>query len=282
MAGAFDPARVNAALAGTMFFGKFHHFASIDSTNTYALAQAQAGAEAGQVYLADEQTAGRGRGGHQWHSQPEQGLYVTVLVRPSPAMREVLHLSLVAGVATSLAIAEATGVRVDLRWPNDIVVPQPGRSSRKAGGILTEAASSADGTVRYAAIGIGLNLNQVQFPSELAELATSLQLASGSVISREMVAIALLRHLHAELLLQAASPVAQTLERFTERSSWAVEKRIRVDEGDGYTGVTVGLTAEGLLRVRCDDGTERVVRNGGVREVVPAAPKYKGTHASGH
>ena len=74
--------RVDEALAGTLFHGKLHHFTTIDSTNTRALADAQGGAEAGQVYIADEQTAGRGRGGHTWHSEPERGLYLTVLVRP--------------------------------------------------------------------------------------------------------------------------------------------------------------------------------------------------------
>lgn len=268
MAEAFRIERVDAALRDTQFHGKLHHFATIDSTNTRALADAQAGAAAGQVYIADEQTAGRGRGGHTWHSEPERGLYLTVLVRPAIRADDVLPVSLVAGVAASLAILDSTGFPIDLRWPNDLVAPRAGLPGRKLGGILTEAASTPQGTVRHAAIGIGINLNQAEFPAELSSEATSLRVETGQAVSREQVAVFLLRHLHRELLLLEGPDARQhVLHRFAEHSTWVSGKRVRVAEGDGYTGVTAGLTGTGLLRVQCDDGQERVVRHGGVREV---------------
>ncbi len=261
---AFSAERVNAALTGTVFGGKVHHFPTIDSTQTRALADAVAGAESGQVYLADEQTAGRGRGGHTWHSEPDRGLYLTALVRPDLRTNEVLQLSLAAGLAVQQAVREACHFDLHLRWPNDLVVPSANGPSLKVGGILAESASTAAGIVRYVAIGIGVNLNQAEFAEDLRATATSLRLAAGRIIDRERVAIALLRALDQELQHIGTEP--SLLERFSAASSWVQGKRVTVAEDESYTGVTDGLTADGLLRVRTADGTVRLVRHGGVRE----------------
>ncbi len=266
----FDTVRVDAALRNTIFHGKLHHFTTIDSTNTRALADAHAGAEAGQVYIADQQTAGRGRGGHAWHSEPDRGLYLTALVRPALHSNEVLKLSLATGIAAYGAIHEITGFSIDLRWPNDLVVPQTAGRSLKLGGILTESASAPDGHVRYAAIGIGINLNQVEFSEDLRATATSLRLAAGTPISREAIAIALLTHLDRQLgslTPDIGGGQESVFTRFSRISTWVHGKRVQVAEDGGYTGLTTGLTDAGLLRVLCDDGRERVVRHGGVREL---------------
>lgn len=264
----FDISRVDAGIRGTLFHGKLHHFSTIDSTNTRALVDAQAGAAAGQVYIADEQTAGRGRGGHTWHSEPDRGLYLTAMVRPPLPADAALSISLAAGLAASYAIEQTIGYRIDLRWPNDLVtVAEDGSRSRKFGGILTEGASTTGGELRHAAIGIGINLNQVEFPPELAGQATSLRVECGHTVSREAIAIALLNHLDRELTSLSQMTGEDVLTRFATRSSWVHGKHVQVAEDGGYTGVTTGLTAQGLLRVQCDDGLERVVRHGGVREL---------------
>jgi BirA family biotin operon repressor/biotin-[acetyl-CoA-carboxylase] ligase len=263
----FDITRINDAIQDTQFQGRLHHFPIIDSTNTRALADAHTGIEAGQVYIADEQTAGRGRGGHTWHSEPDRGLYLTVLVRPRLHSNKVLNLSLATGIAAAQAIREVTAHSIDIRWPNDLVVPQANGPSLKLGGILTEAAATPDGTIRHAAIGIGINLNQAEFPQDLQSTATSLRIAFGALVSREALAIALLRHLHAELLSLNPDESNGLYERFESCSTWTRDKRVHVAEDEGYTGTTAGLTADGLLRIHCDDGFERVVRHGGVREL---------------
>lgn len=263
----FSVERVNLALAGTLFGGRVHHFPSIDSTQTRALAEAAKEVEAGHVYLADEQTAGRGRGGHTWQSEPERGLYLTALVRPELPSHAVLQLSLAAGLAAQAAVRETTGIDLDLRWPNDLVVRVAGSASLKVGGILTESASTAAGVLRYAAIGIGINLNQAEFVDDLRATATSLRIAAGHAIDREALAVALLRALDRELGLLGTTP--GVLERFAAGSSWVRGKQVTVTEDESYTGVTDGLTVDGLLRVRTADGTVRTVRHGGVRELLP-------------
>lgn len=280
----FDTARVDDALGGTIFHGKLHHFTTVDSTSTRALADAHAGAEAGQVYVADQQTAGRGRGGHTWHSEPDAGLYISVLLRPALQADTALRISLATALAVQAAVWQASSYALDIRWPNDLVTPPGATPARKLGGILTETASKPDGTLRHAVIGIGINLNQESFPPHLAAWATSVRIERGSTVSREDLLVSLLRALETELsnLEAAADGPGETPhlnERFQRSSTWATGKRVRVSEhglpgnegrtgdGESYTGTTDGLTTAGTLRVQCDDGTLRVVRHGGVREL---------------
>ena len=261
----FDLQAVEAGIVGTEFASRVMHFPSVGSTNVLALEAAQSGLRDG-VWVADEQTAGRGRGGHGWHSVVGDGLYVSALVAPSLPMTTALTISLATGLAAQAAIAEVTGLRVDIRWPNDLLV---GR--RKCGGILVETAvsPSQDGQpamLRYAVIGVGINLNHESFPAEIEAVATSLRRESGAEVSREAVLVALLRHLDEEIRLLPLNERG-LLERFAAASSWVWGKRVRVDEGNGYTGVTAGLDARGFLLVDGDDGLRRTVLSGGVREL---------------
>lgn len=258
----FDAAEANAALRGTVFAGKLQHFPVLDSTQSRAIAEAQRGAESGQVYVTDRQTAGRGRGGHAWHSENDGGLYLSVLVRPALEADAVLRLSLATALAAQAAIVETHAARIDLRWPNDLVTAEP--NSRKLGGILTETAMQPDGRLRYAVIGVGINVNQAAMPTDLEGISTSLRLQTGRSVPRAAVAIALLRALHDELATLQPD-IARLLERFAAGSTWVHGKPVHVAEDEGYTGVTDGLTGNGLLRIRCADGTVRIVRHGGVR-----------------
>jgi len=264
--GKLDVAAINAALVGTRFAGKVRHFATVGSTNAMLLEEAAAGAAEGTVFVADEQTAGRGRGGHSWHSTPGDGLYVSVLAKPGLPLRETLWISLATGLAVQSAIRPVTGVAVDIRWPNDLLL-----GGRKCGGILVETAVEPERSalLRYAVIGIGVNVNHARFPEELTTLATSLRMESGAAQSRSTLLVALLRALDRELLLLEeahAQGGGTLLERFALASSWVSGKRVSVPEQGGYTGVTAGLDAQGFLRVAGDDGVLRTVLSGGVRE----------------
>ena len=269
MRAAFDLKTMNAAIAGTRFAGRVLHCVSVDSTNAVALGAAQGGAEGG-VYVADEQTAGRGRGGHGWHSAVGDGLYVSVIVRPRMAIAQALWLSLATGLAAQSAIAAATGLKADIRWPNDLLL-----RGRKCGGVLVETSSvaaqqGAAASLRYAVIGVGINVNHAGFPVELATLATSLRLESGHEVERELVLAEFLLALEQEIAeleaeVRGGSHGAGLLERFSAASSWVRGKRVRVDEGGGYTGVTDGVDDAGFLRVMDDGGRVRIVLSGGVR-----------------
>jgi BirA family biotin operon repressor/biotin-[acetyl-CoA-carboxylase] ligase len=258
---------LRSALTGTRFAAHLHHFPSVASTNTLLLQAAAAGAAEGTVYVADEQTAGRGRGGHAWHSAAGEGLYLSALVKPPLPLRDALLLSLATGLAAWQAVNEVTGLDVDLRWPNDLLL-----ADRKLGGILVETAvdPGPDAQLRYAVIGIGINVHQQAFPPDLTALATSLDLESGGIPTyRTPLAIALLRALDLELTqLEAHSNSTDLLRsRFAGHSTWVRGKRVHVPEQQGYTGTTAGLDSRGFLLVECDDGTRRTVLSGGVREL---------------
>lgn len=258
----FDLEEVEAGLTGTGFAGQVKHFPSVNSTNTLALEAAQVGVRTG-VWVADEQTAGRGRGGHLWHSIAGDGLYMSVLIAPALPVSKALWVSLATGLATQQAIREVTGLRADIRWPNDLLIDE-----KKCCGILVETAvaqTEAEAILRYAVIGIGINLNHASFPGEIAQLATSLRLEGGENVPRETILATLLRALDRELKLLSQPNAENLLNRFSNASSWASGRRVQVSEQGGYTGVTAGLNARGFLLVNCDDGTQRTVLSGGVR-----------------
>jgi BirA family biotin operon repressor/biotin-[acetyl-CoA-carboxylase] ligase len=190
------------------------------------------------------------------------GLYASALVRPPLPPNNALRISLATGLAAKAAIAEVAGAEIDIRWPNDLLI-----GSKKCGGILVETAVDAgQAMLRYAVIGVGINLNHESFPSEIEMVATSLRRESGAAVSREAVLAALLRRLDDEIRLLLSNE-DELLKRFAAASSWVRGKRVRVDEGGGYTGVTAGLDTRGFLLVDGDDGLRRTVLSGGVREL---------------
>jgi len=262
----YDIAALNAALQGTIFDRKLHHFPVIDSTSAEALEAAQQGAPAGSVYFADAQTAGRGRGGHTWHSTAGDGLYASVLLLPQLAPAAGLKISLATGLAAQAAIAETTGLRADIRWPNDLML-----DGKKCGGILVDTAAMGDtGRLRHVVIGIGINVNHESFPDDLRYLATSLRIESGAAQSVQALLAALLRALAAEMAALKAGD--EVLERFAAASTWVRGKRVHVEDvhgkdGGGYTGITNGLDVHGFLRILTESGAERLVLSGGVREI---------------
>ncbi len=216
------------------------HFASLDSTQ-----RAAAGCEPGTIVLADEQLAGLGRHGHAWHSEPGTGIYCSLVLPPTPV------LTLALGLATVEAIAQATGIQCDLRWPNDLML-----DNRKAAGILVQL---VDG---QAIAGIGINVNQTEFPDDLGHLATSLRRHAGREFAREDILFALFPAIDSLV----AEDTETILRLFTHASSYVAGRRVTVDQpGGAITGTTAGLDPAGFLIVRRDDGTDTLILAGGVR-----------------
>jgi len=256
----YDLAELNAALQSSLFSGRLHHIPETGSTNTLAMQAATAGVEEGTVIFADQQTAGRGRNGHDWHSEPRTAILASVVLRPKILPAQSLWLSLMAGVAVHEAILRTCGISCDLRWPNDLLIER-----KKVCGILTEISADAE-QLRFAVIGIGINVNQPSFPADIDALATSLQIETGKQWSRTEVLVALLKSLGAQYQTALAAGGEESLLRRVESiSSYVRGKRVHVDEGGGYDGVTDGLDARGFLRVRTAESM-RTVLSGGVRE----------------
>ncbi|HVH89650.1 MAG TPA: biotin--[acetyl-CoA-carboxylase] ligase [Terriglobales bacterium] len=256
----YELVELDAAWRGSMYSGKLRYFPEIESTNTLAMQAAGSGAEEGTVFLANQQTAGRGRNGHEWHSEPGTAILVSVILRPRIAPSQALWLSLMAGVAVHEAIARTSGISCDLRWPNDLLIGQ-----KKVCGILTEISADSE-QLRFAVVGIGINVNQQSFPPEIAHLATSLQIETGKIWPRTALLIALLQSLEVAYRHALGSGGTEALLHQVESiSSYARGKRVHVDEAGGYEGTTDGLDRRGFLRVRTPTGIKTVF-SGGVRE----------------
>ena len=252
------PEVLDPLLGGTIFAGKVHHAFRTGSTNLDAMEAAAAGAPEGSVFLAEEQTAGRGRSGHSWESEKSHSIYCSVVLRPEVAPAATLALSLAAGLAARTAIEQVTGLECDLRWPNDLLLRE-----KKCGGILIEMTAEPT-RVRHLVLGIGINVNQAGFSGELRETATSLRMASGASWPRVALVAALLQSLDREY--RALVPAQHLIRRFTEASSYACGKKVHVVEQGGYEGVTAGLDERGFLLVRTGDGMRTVI-SGGVRAI---------------
>ena len=248
-------------LHGTMFASRIHHYFRVGSTNVVAMQAAAEGEPEGAVFVAEQQTAGRGRGGHAWESAQSLGIYISVVLRPVLTPADTLPLSLLAGVAVAEAVEQTPGLHPDLRWPNDVLL-----DGRKFCGILTEM--NAEPTrVRYVVVGIGINVNHTSFSGELEPIATSLRIASACEWSRVELTAALLKSLDSEygkLIAGGAAARADILRDFEARSSFARSRQVFVEEDGGYEGVTEGLDERGFLRVRTGSRL-RTVFSGAVR-----------------
>jgi len=255
----FDLASLESALAETIFASKLHFSSITDSTNTDALVAARRGAPLGSVFFADEQRAGRGRGGHAWHSVAGEGLYVTVLLRPRIPTACLPLLPLAAGLAAADAVEVASGLNVDLRWPNDLLI-----GPRKAGGILVEA-HSEDSAVGFAVVGIGINVHQSRFDPGLSTPATSLDLEAGRRIPRQLLLVSLLKSLQRETAALEDGAMEKTIaDRVKLASTWVCGRSVEVHGPQACVGVTAGLDRNGFLLVQTDTGVV-TVQTGGIR-----------------
>jgi BirA family biotin operon repressor/biotin-[acetyl-CoA-carboxylase] ligase len=255
------PEILRPLLRGTIFDAHLHHFYKIGSTNTAAMAAAAEGAPEGTVFLAEEQTTGRGRGANTWQSPRSTGIYCSVVLRPAMPPSDVLALSLASGLAVHAAIQQVDSrVNADLKWPNDLLI-----GGKKVCGILTEMNAEAT-RVRHIVVGIGINVNQASFPKELQ--ATSLRLVTGSEWSRVELVAALLKSLDREYrqLVEDPDVSSSILQRFAQQSSWVFGKEVRIEEnGSAFEGTTEGLDPRGFLQVRTPHGLQTVL-SGTVRD----------------
>jgi BirA family transcriptional regulator, biotin operon repressor / biotin---[acetyl-CoA-carboxylase] ligase len=248
---------------GQVIGSRIHHYFSVGSTNNEAMQAGARGEPEGTVFLAEEQTAGRGRGNHSWESRPSLGIYCSLLLRPQMSPADALPITLMAGLSVAEAVQQVTGVRPDLRWPNDVVA-----GGKKFCGILTEMNSEAT-RVRYVVIGIGINVNHSSFAGELAPIATSLRMEGGREWSRVALTAALLKSLdnaYRKLVADPATSRSEIIRGFEEHSSYACGREVRIEEEPGFHGVTEGLDERGFLCVRTTTGL-RTVLSGMVRAI---------------
>lgn len=226
------------------------------STNDVAARLGFDGVKEGVVVFAESQTAGRGRLGRKWESEPRGGLWFSILMRPPQPLSDWMRLTTWAAVGVARGIERVTRRSASVKWPNDVLL-----DGKKVTGILLEAHRPNDDG--FAVVGIGINVNQAAFPAELADRATSLRIAAGKRFERMEVAAAVLRALSAcsqEMQADFAGIVAEAWRR-----SSLADCHVEIGMGEHrVAGVAEGLGPQGELLVKAADGVMHSISGGEV------------------
>jgi BirA family biotin operon repressor/biotin-[acetyl-CoA-carboxylase] ligase len=261
--------RAGTELARDWEIPALHLFHGVGSTNDVARSLAESGAPAGTTVIAEEQLAGRGRGGKHWASPPGLGIWLSTVLRPEELPSPGL-LPLRVGLAAAAALdAFAAPGRVEVKWPNDLMV-----AGQKLGGILCEGSWDSTG-VGFVVVGIGVNAAHApdDFPALLQPHATSLRIASGWSPPRVEVAGALVRALAALPARFAATLSDEELAELESRDPLrGRDVRVTGDGAAHLEGTVLGVAPDGALRVHTADGRTVPVRSGTVRPLGDAAP----------
>ncbi len=228
-------------------------FDTIASTMDEAASLAANGVAAGLVVGADEQSAGRGRRGHTWHSAPGAGLYFSWLCRPSLDTSALPLVTLAAGVGVHRGVRQATGLTTDLKWPNDLLV-----NGRKVAGILAEAC--ALGSPEQAVIvGVGVNLRQTVYPPDVAARATSIEVELGRPPERGQVLVEVVCGL-SDAVAAVESDRDGILQAWRDAAPSASGASVEWNEPSGIRrGTTAGIDESGALLIQSGASVERIV-----------------------
>ena len=240
-----------ANLLKTRQFGRaMHGYTAAPSTNTLAMTWATEGAQEGSVVVAEFQTAGRGRHGRTWDAAAGLNLTFSVILRPALPPAHLSLVTLASSVAVREAIAQAVApLQPVIKWPNDILL-----EGRKCCGMLLESTLTESGAATVI-LGIGLNVNQSEFPDALAPLATSLLLATGRPVPRPALFAKVLLQLERQyaLLHRDADAVRHAYEQHLQGLGQPISLRL-TDHGQVVDGLFEGITETGALRLQTDQG----------------------------
>jgi BirA family transcriptional regulator, biotin operon repressor / biotin---[acetyl-CoA-carboxylase] ligase len=250
--------------------------AETGSTNDDALAAARAGAESGSVFLAEHQSAGRGRRGRSWAAAAGESLLFSVLLRPESSAAPISALSLAVGLGVRAALQPFSRERLLVKWPNDVLA-----GSRKIAGVLCEGIMSQS-RVDALVIGVGVNIGRQPFPPELARTAVALAelgppgpvqadvaapaspLAGAAPgMEPELLLVELLAGIQVRVAACLSAGLGAILNEFPAHDALR-DTQVHVTGPTSFTGTARGVDAEGRLLVE-SDGMLIAVFSGTVR-----------------
>jgi BirA family biotin operon repressor/biotin-[acetyl-CoA-carboxylase] ligase len=230
-------------------------FQSVSSTNDVVTGLGRDGARPGVVVFAEEQTAGRGRLGRRWQSDPRLGLWFSVLLRPEMPLAEWPRLTLWIAYAVAQAIRQMGGPEIMVKWPNDLYA-----SGRKLAGILVETSL---GRTPFATAGIGVNINQDSFPPPLDATATSLRIQTGSPFDRNAIAAAIVASIDRSFSLLTSD--FQEILTWASNTDYLRGRWVSATAGsETVEGVAQGLDPDGYLLIRTAAGAVLKLNSGEV------------------
>ncbi len=229
------------------FVSDIKYYPSLASTNELAMQLIKSGASAGTLILADHQSNGKGRNGHNWESEVGVNLLFSLILKPQVPTHRLPVMSLLCALAVSQALASHTELTPEIKWPNDVLL-----DGRKVCGILNESTIMGK-EASYVILGIGCNVNQTIFPEDLAQSATSLKLATGKEFDRKALLTDILKYLW---------PLYKDVERGDYKAHlglWTgycrmLGKEIEyIQQGQTQSGIAEDIDENGRLVVRHSD-----------------------------
>ncbi len=255
------PDEIRDGLKTQRFGRRVTVYDKLDSTNDAAAMAAQGGAPEGTAIFSEFQNKGRGRLGRQWFAPKGKALLFSLVLRPQLPMAGAPRITLASAVGAAKALRDITGLAIQIKWPNDLYF-----ESKKLGGILTEIDTDME-SIRYAVLGLGINVNEdkTDFPSELKSIATSLKAATGQHVDRNVLARRLLEELEIaydrlmegdfEGIREEWSSMALTTGRWVQ-----IVTQQRRRAAQRLEGIAQGVDENGCLIVRKENGlTEHVI-----------------------
>jgi len=238
---------------------KIVHYHQIDSTNKEAKKLAASGEKEGTIVISEEQLAGRGRLGRTWISPAGTSIWMSVILRPSIAPTDASKITLLAGLAVCEGIKEATGLPVQIKWPNDLVL-----HNKKICGILTEMSAEME-KINYIILGIGINVNTDSFPEDLKNTATSLKIEGEKEYDRKEIVKAILMYLEQYYELYMKNQDMEDLLEKYKNHCLTLGKEVKIiHRNEEFIGKAVDLSKEGELMVEKQDGQVITVFSGEV------------------
>lgn len=250
-----------ARLGKTKVIGRdIRVFEQTTSTNDVIEKLARDGVKEGAVVFAESQTKGRGRLGRKWVSPERKGLWFSILLRPDLRPQETTQLTVASATALRRAIQSETGLKQEIKWPNDILI-----GGKKVAGILTELSAELD-RVKHVILGIGVdvNLGANEFPAELRRTATSLKIESGRTIDRAELAAAILRELDFDYARICAGKFTAVADEW-EAQCATIGRDVTIQIGGRkIRGRAESLDDDGALLVRTEHGRLERITGGDV------------------
>ncbi|SDN36593.1 biotin--[acetyl-CoA-carboxylase] ligase [Alkalicoccus daliensis] len=230
---------------------------SLPSTQTKALRLATDGAEEGTVVIADQQTGGRGRLGRAWSTARGTGLAMSLLLKPDIPIHQAPQITLVAAVSI-IKVLRKIGFDAKIKWPNDILI-----DNRKVCGILTEMQADPD-RIQTIILGIGLNVNEQEFPEAIRNSAVSLSLINKEELSRTDIAAGLLNEFETDYQLFLQKSFSAFKSRWEEYSATLNRNVSVLHNNQMIYGQAVSISNEGVLKIVDESGKEHNIYSGDI------------------
>lgn len=234
------------------------YYEAIDSTNNEAKKKAREGASEGTLIIADQQTAGKGRLGRSWISPSGEGIWMSLILRPHILPNQASQLTLIAGLGMCEAIERVTGLKAQIKWPNDVVV-----NSKKICGILTEMSAQVE-QIEYVVVGIGVNVNLSSIPEELP-YASSLAIEGGKEYSRKKIIATFLEIFEVDYTQYVKSLNLNFIKERYEQSCITLHRQVKlITKENECIAKALGINEEGALMAQMQDGSIQTVSSGEV------------------